>query len=69
MDKETNNGEDDDDDDDNNNNNNDNWNVKTNFVPIIIGTTVIISNLFRKYPNNIPGKHDNKELQKTPKLA
>jgi len=38
------------------------WNVKTK---VIIGTTETISKSFRKYVNNIPGKHEVKELQKT----
>jgi hypothetical protein len=41
------------------------WNVKTNVIPVIIGATGTISNSFRKYVSNIPGKHKVKELQKT----
>jgi len=41
------------------------WNVKTKVIPVIIGTTVTNSKLFRKYVSNIPGKHEVKELQKT----
>jgi hypothetical protein len=41
------------------------WNVKTKVIPVIIGATGTISNSFRKYVNNIPGKHEVKELQKT----
>ena len=41
------------------------WNVKTEVIPIIIGATGTISNSFRKYVSNIPGKHEVKELQKT----
>jgi len=33
------------------------WNVKTKVIPVIIGTTVTNSKLFRKYVSNIPGKH------------
>jgi len=33
------------------------WNVKTKVAPVIIGATGSISNLFRKYLTNIPGKH------------
>jgi len=47
-----------DDDDDNNNN-------KTKMMPVIIGATGTISNSFRKYVSNIPGKHEVKELQNT----
>jgi len=41
------------------------WNVKTKAIPVIIGATGIISESFRKYVSNIPGKHEVKELQKT----
>jgi hypothetical protein len=41
------------------------WNVKTNVIPVIIGATGSISKPFRKYPSNVPGKHEIKELQKT----
>ena len=41
------------------------WNVKTKVIPVIIGATGIISESFRKYVSNIPGKHGVKELQKT----
>ena len=41
------------------------WNVKSKVIPVIIGATGTISNLFRKYVSNIPGKHENKEVQKT----
>jgi len=34
-------------------------------IPVIIGATGTISKSFRKYVNNIPGKHEVKELQKT----
>jgi hypothetical protein len=34
-------------------------------IPVIIGGTGTISNSFRKYVSNIPGKHEVKELQKT----
>ena len=40
-------------------------NLKTNVIPVIIGATGTISKSFRKYVNNIPGKHEVKELQKT----
>ena len=39
--------------------------VKTKVIPVIIGTTGTISESFRKYVSNIPGKHEVKELQKT----
>ena len=41
------------------------WNVKTKVISIIIGVTGTISKSFRKYVNNIPGKHEVKELQQT----
>ena len=41
------------------------WNVKTKVIPVITGATGNISELFRKYVSNIPGKHEVKELQKT----
>ena len=34
-------------------------------IPVIIGATGTISNSFRKYVNNIPGKHEVNVLQKT----
>ena len=40
-------------------------NVKTNATPVKTGATLTISTSFRKYLNNIPGKHEIKELQKT----
>jgi hypothetical protein len=41
------------------------WNVKTNVIPVIIWAGGTISKLFRKYLNNVPGKQEMKELQKT----
>jgi hypothetical protein len=41
------------------------WNVETKVIPVITGATGNISELFRKYVSNIPGKHEVKELQKT----
>ena len=41
------------------------WNVKTKLIPVIIGATGTISNPFRKYVSNIPGKHEVREPQKT----
>ena len=38
--------------------------VKTKVVPVIIGATGTISKSLRKHLNNIPGKHEIKELQK-----
>jgi len=34
-------------------------------IPVIKGATGTTSKSFRKYPSNIPGKHEIKELQKT----
>jgi hypothetical protein len=41
------------------------WNVKTKVIPVIIGVNGTISESFRKYVSNIPGKHEVTELQKT----
>ena len=41
------------------------WTVKTRMIPVIIEATGTISESFRKYVSNIPGKHEVKELQKT----
>jgi len=41
------------------------WNVKTKVIPVIIGATGTISESFRKYVSNIPGKHKVKKIQKT----
>ena len=38
------------------------WNVKTEAIPVIIGTTGTISKSFRKYVSNIQGNYDVKEL-------
>ena len=38
---------------------------KTKVIPVIKGATGTISESFRKYVSNIPGKHEVKELQKT----
>jgi hypothetical protein len=44
-------------------------NVKAKVIPVITGTIGTVSELFRKYLSNIPGKHEIKELQKTAILA
>jgi hypothetical protein len=41
------------------------WNVRTKMIQVIIRTTETISISLRKYLNNIPGKHDIRELQET----
>jgi len=41
------------------------WNVKTKVIPVIIEVTGTISKSLRQYLNNIAGKHEIKELQKT----
>jgi hypothetical protein len=41
------------------------WNVKAKVIPVITGATGTVSKSFRKYVSNIPGKHEDKELQKT----
>jgi hypothetical protein len=45
------------------------WNVKTRVIPVITGTTGIISKSFRKYVSTLPGNHGVKELQKTAVLG
>ena len=45
------------------------WNVKTKVIPVIIGATGTVSESFRKYVSNIPGKHEVKELHKTATLG
>jgi hypothetical protein len=40
------------------------WNVKAKVLPVIIGATGTISESLGHYLNNIPGKHEIKELQK-----
>jgi len=41
------------------------WNVKAKVIPVIIGVTGTISKSLRQYLNNIAGKLEIKELQKT----
>jgi membrane-bound lytic murein transglycosylase B len=41
------------------------WDLKTKVVALIIGATETIPKSFRKYANNVPGKHDIKEIHKT----
>jgi len=45
------------------------WNRNTKVLPVIKGTFRTISKSFRKYPNNIPGKHKRKKPQKTAKFG
>jgi hypothetical protein len=45
------------------------WNVKIEMVPVLTGANGTISQSFRKYLSNIPGKQDIKELQKKPYWA
>jgi len=40
-------------------------NVKAKVIPVIIGVTGTISKSLRQYLNNIPGKHEIKEIKKT----
>ena len=40
------------------------WNVKTKVIMLIAGATGTISKSLRQYLNNVPGKHEVKELQK-----
>ena len=41
------------------------WNVKAEVIPIIRRVSEPMSESFTKYPSNIPGKHDIKQLQTT----
>ena len=41
------------------------WNVKAKVIPVITGATGTIAKSLTQYLNNIPGKHEIKELQKT----
>jgi hypothetical protein len=41
------------------------WNVKTKVIPVTSGATGTISKSLGQYLNNIPGKHEIKEQQKT----
>ena len=43
--------------------------VKAKVIPVIIGATGTISKTYRKYVNNIPGKHETKELQKSSRFG
>jgi hypothetical protein len=43
--------------------------VKANVTPVIRGATGTISESYRQYLCDIPGKHEFKELQKTAKLG
>jgi len=45
------------------------WNVKTKVIPVLGGETGTISKSLRRYLNNVPGKHEIKELQKTDILS
>ena len=45
------------------------WNVKAKVIPVMTGATGTISKPLRRYLNNIPGKHDIRELQKTVTLS
>jgi hypothetical protein len=40
------------------------WDVNTKVIPVRIGEIGTISESFRKYLSNIPGKHGIKELRK-----
>jgi len=43
--------------------------VKTEVIPVTIGTTGTISESLRQYLSNTPGKHGIEELQKHPYWA
>ena len=44
-------------------------NVKAILIPVVTGANGTISKSLRKYPNNIPGNYEIKELQKQPYCA
>jgi hypothetical protein len=41
------------------------WNLKCTSIPVIIGTTGIVTRSLRKNLEDIPGKHSIDSLQKT----
>jgi hypothetical protein len=41
------------------------WNVQAKVIPVITGSTGTISEAYRQYLINIPGKHEIEELQQT----
>jgi hypothetical protein len=41
------------------------WNVKTKVIPVIVAATGTISQPLRKYPSNVLGKQEIKELLRT----
>jgi hypothetical protein len=41
------------------------WNLKCTIIPIIIGTTELVTKSLRKNLEAIPGKHSINSLQKT----
>jgi len=45
------------------------WNVKTKLMPVIIWATGTISNSFRKYVTNIPGKMKSRNCKEQPYWA
>ena len=45
------------------------WNVRAKVMPVMIRATGKISKSLRQYLNNLPGKHEIKELQKQPYWA
>jgi hypothetical protein len=45
------------------------WNLKCTIIPVIIGTTGIVTKSLRKNLEAIPGKHSIDSLQQTPILG
>jgi hypothetical protein len=41
------------------------WNVRTKVIPVITGAAGTNSKSSKKYPSNIPSKHEFKELHQT----
>jgi hypothetical protein len=45
------------------------WNLKCTIIPVITGTTVIVTKSLRKYLEATPGKHSIDSLQMTAVLG
>jgi hypothetical protein len=45
------------------------WNLKCKIIPVIIGTTRIVTKVIKKYLKARPGKHSTDSLQKTTTLG
>jgi hypothetical protein len=45
------------------------WNLKCTIIPIVVGTTGIVTRSLKKNLEAVPGKHSIDSLQKTAKLG